>query len=542
MTTTTFGDPRLLFWSAAGPHEQRRREALRRLLAIRGEAGFPEVVRLCTTRFGGPPDESERPATGAPESHTGGAGERQTGGALERQTAGAPEPRTRGAGERPVTSVTEPPARGAGGSPGEEVRGAVVAAGAAEAMALLDGHRAASPPRRPVALLIPGQGAQYRAMATGLYGHEPGFTDALDAAFAALGDRGRRLRAEWLAADPDVPWDDGSRAQPLLFAVGYALGAMVVSWGVRPAAVLGHSVGELVSAVLAGIFSLADAARLMGDRIDAVAATPAGGMLAVAAPAARLAPYVEGAGGDVAVAAVNAPRQTLLAGPERSLSIVEARLRADGFTVRRAKARQAFHSPVMRAAGAATAGTVRAAAPRAPSWSFYSGYAGGPLAAETARDPGFWANQLTDPVLFWPALDALLASGPHLLVEAGPGQGLTAIARAHPAVRSRHSDVVPLLPARHSGPAADRRAVCAAAARLWLEGHPLRWPTGGPASGRPDTPASGRPASGRPASGRPDTPASGSPGMPASGRPDIAASGPADDAAREEAFRATQRV
>lgn len=407
------GDPRLLLWSADDEASgDRRRRALARLVGMAGEDALGDIAALCAT-------QARRPY---------------------------PQP----------------------------VRGAVVATSAAEAVRKLDGYRAAPVAQeRPVALLFPGQGSQYHGMATGLYGHEPAFTAALDDAFAALGPGGAQLREEWLSGHPDVPMDDGSRAQPLLFAIGYALGTMVCSWGVRPTAVLGHSVGEMVAATVAGVFSLADAARLMRERITAVVATPPGGMLAVAATAEEMRPFVGSDG--VAIAAINAPRQTMLAGPDGPLTIVEEKLRAAGYTVRRAKSRQAFHSPVMRDACAATADVVAAVTPRPPSRTLYSAYTGGVLTAETARDPGFWADQLAEPVLFWPALEALLVAGDHILIEAGPGQGLTTVARQHPAVRARTSDVVSLLPARPSGPAADREAAVAVAARLWLEGHPLRW-------------------------------------------------------------------
>ncbi|MEV7795276.1 acyltransferase domain-containing protein [Streptomyces sp. NPDC087512] len=361
------------------------------------------------------------------------------------------------------------------------VRGAAVAGSVVEAVGALAEHpRPQSPRHRPVALLFPGQGTQHLSMAAGLYGYEPLFTQALDQVFAAFGPEGYRLRDEWLSGDPDVPLDDATRAQPLLFGVGYALGRMVLGWGVVPTALLGHSVGELVAATVAGVFTLPDAVRVLRDRIDAAVATGPGGMLAVAASADALLGYLP-TGGRVAVAAVNAPRQTLLAGPDPQLREVEEKLRADGITCRRAAARQAFHSPVMDRAAERGRDLVAAVRPGAPAWPLYSGYTGGPLDATRAARPDFWSRQLADPVLFWPALDALLATGGHLLVEAGPGQGLSAIARQHRAVRSGASAVVPLLPARPGPPEQDRRTLLSAVARLWTEGHALEPPALGTA-------------------------------------------------------------
>jgi [acyl-carrier-protein] S-malonyltransferase len=115
---------------------------------------------------------------------------------------------------------------------------------------------------------------------------------------------------------------------------------------------------------------------------------------------------------------------------------------------------------------------------RAPLRTVYSAYREAVLSPEDARDPAFWARQPIDPVLFGPTLDRLLDDGDFLLVEAGPGQGLTALARRHPAVTSGRSAVVPLLPARPNDGTGDRRAVREAAERIAAEGHELNLTNG----------------------------------------------------------------
>lgn len=333
-----------------------------------------------------------------------------------------------------------------------------------------DGGAAPPPPPgpRPVALLLPGQGSQHAAMATGLYRWEPVFTEAMDTFFDALGPVGGQLRDDWLAERPDVPLDHVTRAQPLLFAVDHALARMVQAWGVRPAALLGHSIGETAAGVLAGVFDLRDAAAIVWDRVLRLAAMPPGGMLAVAATAAELGPYLRD---DVVVAAVNAPRQTMLAGSAEPLALVAAELRAAGHTCRDVRATTAFHSPaVSGAVSSEIYGTVRLGAPRTPLWSAYSV---APLTPGLAADPDFWARHPVDPVLFGPALDGLLGSGEFFLLETGPGQGLAGLARRHGRVRDGSSAVTALLPAAPRGPEADRAAVRAAAERLRTEGHPL---------------------------------------------------------------------
>ncbi|HEX8630101.1 MAG TPA: acyltransferase domain-containing protein, partial [Catenuloplanes sp.] len=325
-------------------------------------------------------------------------------------------------------------------------------------------------PARPVALLLPGQGSQYAGMATGLYGHEPAFTAAVDDVLRHMGPDGQRVRDDWLGITSTVDVDDVRRAQPLLFAVDYGLVRMLESWGVRPVAMLGHSAGELVAATLAGVFTLRDAVRAQLDRVRFTAGVPTGGMLAVAATAEQVRPYLTG---DVAIAAVNASRQTMLAGTTGWLAQVRSRLTGAGMTVAVVPASSPFHSPAMAVVARRTEPGLAAMSLRPPERTMYSGYTGELLGAADATTPRFWARQVTDTVHFAAALDRLLGARDVLLVEAGPGQTLTSFARRHPAVRRGTSDAVALLP---RGAAGDPGTVVAAAARIWAEGHDLHLP------------------------------------------------------------------
>lgn len=307
----------------------------------------------------------------------------------------------------------------------------------------------------PIALLLPGQGAQHPGMARELYGREPEFTSTLDAFFDLMGAEGRALRDDWLSDTPAVPLDDASRAQPLLFALGHAIGRALHSRGVRPSALLGHSVGELAGAALAGVFDLPSAARIMLARTEAMAKVPAGGMLAVAASPRALAPWTEDIEPDdanrVAVAAVNAPAQTVVAGPEESLARTGRSLHRAGLAARRVPSLQPFHCPATEGAAAEFAEAFAREPLHAPALRIQSTRTARPVEAAEATDARFWAGQLSRPVLFWPALDALLREGPWTLVETGPGRGLSLLARRHPAVRAGHSEVVPLLPSNAPG-------------------------------------------------------------------------------------------
>jgi acyl transferase domain-containing protein len=361
--------------------------------------------------------------------------------------------------------------------PDHPVRAALVAADPAEAARALSeqpppvrrlGERAP----RPVALLLDGHGAQQVRMAAQLYGHDPVFTSTMDDFLARLGEDGVRLRTEWLSVEPGASVDAAECGQPLLFAVGYALGRLVLAWGVRPTALIGHSVGELAAAALAGVVTPADVALLMAVRAEAYPDAAPGGLLAVAASPAELVDFVDD---EVTIAVVNGPTQTMLAGPEPALDAVAQRLLATGRTCLPTRIPLPFHSPALIPLAHASEMALAGVPLRAPSMDIYSTRTAARLTAGQARDARFWAEQVCTPVLFAPALDALLGEQDVLLVEAGPSRALTNLARQHPAVAARRSAVVAMLPARPGGPHADRRAVLDAAKAIWLEGHDLAW-------------------------------------------------------------------
>ncbi|MGY1434607.1 acyltransferase domain-containing protein [Streptomyces reniochalinae] len=315
------------------------------------------------------------------------------------------------------------------------------------------------PQHRSLVVMFPGTGAQHARMAAGLHGREPVFTEAVDAVLDLLGPEGGAARADWLSDAPTEPMDADTRAAPLLFAVDYAMGRLIESWGIRVSAYLGHSMGEFAAAALAGVFRLEDAVRLLWERVRLQRTTPAGGMLAVAAAERELTGYL---GDGVVVGAVNAPRHTVLSGPEGPLRAVADALAADGRTYRRLPSRTPYHSPALAPLVPATRGLLATMPLRAPRTPLFSAYTTLPLRAAEAVSPAFWAVQPTAPVLFWPTLERVLGERDRLLVEAGPMQSLTVLARGHPAVRAGRSAVVPTLPPRALGPEADLRSVRAA--------------------------------------------------------------------------------
>ncbi|MEV7445849.1 type I polyketide synthase [Streptomyces sp. NPDC091204] len=323
---------------------------------------------------------------------------------------------------------------------------------------------------RPVALLFPGQGSQRPEMAAGLMGYDAAFTETMRQCLDTVAGLGLDLEPAWRGPHSAELLGRTEYAQPLLASVGCSLAAMWRAWGVSPVALLGHSVGELVAAVVAGVTSLEDGLRLVTARAQAMQAMPAGSMLAVSLGQREAGELlVDG----VVLAAVNGPRQSVLAGPADAIAAVEERLRADGVQCKLLATSHAFHSPAMSPAAERFLEAfdgVPLSSPRIPVVSAATGLA---MTDGQAVDPAFWAGQLTTPVYFGPALERLLDGQRLTTLEAGPGRALSTLARRH----GTDSLAVPGL-----GPAgSDREAVLAAAGALWTEGHDLRWEAVGPA-------------------------------------------------------------
>ncbi|HKS47139.1 MAG TPA: acyltransferase domain-containing protein [Amycolatopsis sp.] len=292
-----------------------------------------------------------------------------------------------------------------------------------------------------VVLLFPGQGAQRRGMAVDLYRrHEP-FRVTMDAIFEFWGGEGEAIRADWLSDDPVVGIDDFRRSQPLLFAIEVALAKVIRAAGIEPVALLGHSVGEIAAAVIAGVATVADAAAMLMERLGQLADAPSGGMLAVAASATEVEPLLRDG---VSLAAVNGPKQIMVAGPNEPLERARLRLAKAGLITQRVHVAIPFHSPVLAPLAARSLSALESMSLSLPALPLYSGYTGALLGRE-ATDPGFWAAQPARTVFFATALDAIARSGPCAFVEAGPWQ-LTALVRRHPLITRSGGQAFALLP------------------------------------------------------------------------------------------------
>lgn len=333
-----------------------------------------------------------------------------------------------------------------------------------------------------VAFMFPGQGSQYVDMCRGLYEADPVFRETLDAC-------ARVLRPE-IGVDlievlyPDAEGRDAARTtlahtaltQPALFAVEYALTQVWLSRGIEPTAMIGHSLGEYVAACLAGTFTRDDALLLVARRARLMADMPAGAMLGVRAPADLVAAELPP---DVTVAAINAPKHTVVSGDDEAIAGFEEHLTARGIAHRRLQTSHAYHSPMMDAAVQPFADLVAQTPRCSPQLRWISSLTGSPITDEQAVDPQYWARQLREPVQFVPGIGTLLDAG-LALVEVGPGQTLAALARQHGAARPDQLITTSLHPGQDW--AVDAEQLLAAAGRLWSHGIEIDWQAmrGGP--------------------------------------------------------------
>jgi acyl transferase domain-containing protein/acyl carrier protein len=354
---------------------------------------------------------------------------------------------------------------------------------------------------RPVAFLFSGVGDHYPQMGRGLYETEPVFREEVDrcadillphlgldlrdvlfpgdAPADAEGEASPKIDLRAMLTRASAGPDEAaerlnatSMAQAALFVTEYALAKQWMAWGVRPEAMIGHSLGEYVAAAVAGVFSLEDALMLVAERSRLIEELAEGAMLGLPMAEAEVRPLLRDG---LAVGTVNGPGMTVVSGPVDAVAALEAEMTSRGVACRRLPTRHAFHSPMMAPVAERLAELMRRVKLSAPEIPFVSNVTGTWIRAAEATDPAYWSRHLVGTVRFAEGIEALAGDGRRVLLEVGPGQTLGTFVRQRPledgaaeptVVASlrhgyeRHSDVAFLL---------------GAAGRLWLAGVPVDW-------------------------------------------------------------------
>jgi acyl transferase domain-containing protein len=318
-------------------------------------------------------------------------------------------------------------------------RMSVVASSPSQASRLLAGFRSGQKnsgisygsvgPVPKIVFLFTGQGSQYPGMGRQLYETQPVFRTALQHCAEILRPFLDKplLDVVYPSTEADGRLHETAYTQPALFALEYSLARLWESWGVRPAAVMGHSVGEYVAAWLAGVFSLEDGLKLIATRGRLMQALPANGeMVAVFAEEKRVQAALAAVSEHVAIAALNGPRHTVVSGQTEALASALAPLAAQGIKIQKLNVTRAFHSPLMDPILSdfrRIAEEVKYAPPRVEMLANVTGK----TATAQVASADYWVNHLRQPVNFSAGLKSSYRNGHRIFLEIGPHPVLSAM-------------------------------------------------------------------------------------------------------------------
>lgn len=331
-----------------------------------------------------------------------------------------------------------------------------------------------SPAGKPaVYFMFPGHGTQYLGMGQDLYRTEPIFRDRLDECLRIVEAEGNQdVRRVLLHPEPgdEEKLMEADISQLCLFILEYSLARMLMHWGIQPAGMIGHSLGEYTAACLAGVYTLEEAIRLVTHRGRLMISMPEGAMLSVNTSAEAVMPMLTD---ELSLAAMNSANKCTVSGTPEAIAALEKQLAEQRIMSIRIQTGHGFHSFLMEGAMEPYTKIVDSVNLKEPQIPYISNVTGDWITASEAMDPGYYARHLRSHVNFAKGIQTILADERSLLLEIGPGRTLSALARqadsGQPAAR-----VVNVL--RDPGEAGDDDAYLAARlADLWRNGAVIDW-------------------------------------------------------------------
>jgi acyl transferase domain-containing protein len=367
-----------------------------------------------------------------------------------------------------------------------EYRRSVVCRDVADARAALaDTERTLTCPRvsanASVVFMFPGQGSQYIDMGRQLYESEEAFRTAFDRCSKLLQrsmdiDLGKTVYPEDTSpragesSDMGGALDQTAIAQASLFAVEYATATLLMGWGVKPSAMVGHSIGEYVAACLAGVFSLEDALKLVAARGRLMGQLPPGKMLAVTLGEKEALGII---GDRLSIAAVNGKSLVVISGPPEDIDGLQTALSHQNVKSSLLHTSHAFHSAMMIPILTEFEQHVGSVRLSPPAIRFLSNVTGDWITTEQATDPRYWSRHLRETVRFSEGLELLTNSGSGVLVEVGPGRTLSSLAKGQ--IKDNKSWTAVSALSSYSRQRSDIETVLESLGMLWLSGVPVNW-------------------------------------------------------------------
>lgn len=346
---------------------------------------------------------------------------------------------------------------------------------------------------RPVAFMFPGLGTHYVNMAGKLYQVEPKFREIIDRCCELFKPHlGLDLRDVLYSSEDQLDKNSGfdfrkmlgrgeeqrdeateklnqtSIAQPAIFTVEYALAQLLISWGIRPQATIGYSIGEYVAACLAEVLSLEEAIALVAKRAKTIQELPGGSMLAVPLSEKEVQPFINE---NLSLSAINGASLCAIAGATDAIEELERLLIEKGLACRRIVTSHAFHSYMMEAIAPSLRELVKTFNLKPPKIPYLSNVTGTWITAAQATDPDYWVKHLCQPVRFADGIQELCKKQHPILLEVGPGQTLCSLA-----LQCIEGDRIALPSLRHSYDSqSDIAFLLNALGQLWLAGVQIDW-------------------------------------------------------------------